>query len=78
MTKRDMTDREFYAALKRNGFKKPVLFWVEHEELPNHSFSMLFRRGGKLAKRVTISHLIRRRDEELAKKAKSFPQAVAA
>lgn len=66
---RDMTDRQFAAALARNGFKAPVLFWVEHSDIPGHHFSMLFR-GKKIAKRETIAHLCRRRDEELAAVAK--------
>ncbi len=75
---RDMTSAQFAAALKRNGFSKPVIFWVSHPDLPNHSFSMLFTSKGKLCRRETIAHLIKRRDEELANVAKTFRQAVAA
>ena len=63
---RDLTDKQFYAALERNGFKKPVLFWVTHRDLPNHSFPMVVYSDGRIAKRETISRLIKRRDAELA------------
>lgn len=65
---RDMTSAQFSDALKRNGFERPVMFWVHHRDLPNISFSMVFRKNGKLLRRLTIAHLIKRRDEELAKR----------
>lgn len=72
---REMTQQQFHAALERNGFRKPVLFWVEHRALPGISFSMLFHRKGKLARRETIAHLIERRNAELDKRRKAARQA---
>lgn len=64
---REMTRQQFHAALERNGFKKPVLLWVESRDLPGIHFSMLLHNNGKVARRATIAHLIKSRDAELNK-----------
>lgn len=60
---RDMTHKQFLAALERNGFRKPVLFWVSSKDDPSRSYSMIFTRKGKLLRRVTLAHLIAEREK---------------
>lgn len=67
---RDMTRRQFYAALERNGFGKPILMWVSSKDNPNISYSMLFTIKGKICRRETLAHLIARREQDRAKAAK--------
>jgi hypothetical protein len=63
---RDMTRREYAAALKRNGFKHVALFWFSDTTGQTHvSYSGIFWRTGKVARRATVSHLIKSRDAEL-------------
>ena len=65
---RDMTDAQFKAALKRNGFRR-ILLWAETEAVPGVSFSLLFHpRTRKVLKRQSVAYLIKRRDEEIAKR----------
>lgn len=74
MTLRDMTRPQFRAALKRNGFRSPVMFWVEHCDIPGVSFPLTIRGDGKLMRRETIADLIQRRNEELDRRRKEAKQ----
>lgn len=68
---RDMTRRQFEAALKRNGFRPYWGPYFHCDELPAWSFpGIVYRRRGKyrLARRATIAHLIHSRDAALAAK----------
>jgi hypothetical protein len=66
-----MTRREYNAALKRNGFKHYALFWFIDTtgQTPDVHYSGIFWRTGKVARRATISHLIKGRDAELKRRA---------
>ena len=59
---RDLTDRQFLAALKRHGFGRPVLGgWVEHPDCPNRSFGLRLRQsrsGWTLDKRGSLKKLL--------------------
>jgi hypothetical protein len=67
MKTRDMTRREFTAALKRNGFKHEFLFWFEDTtgQTPDIHYPGIFQKNGKTMRRATISRLIKHRDAEL-------------
>lgn len=67
---RDMSDRQFLDALKRNGFSRPVLFWVHDktDAAAGVSFGMLVTRKGKILKRATIAKLIKDRAEYAEKR----------
>ena len=64
---RDMSNREFSAAMKRNGFRHEFLLWFKDTtaQTPHIRFSGLFSTKGKLFRRATIAHLIRQREAEL-------------
>jgi hypothetical protein len=65
---RDFTTAEFHAALERNGFDKPVLFWVSSKDNPSTSYGMIVnRRTGKVARRSTVAHVIKWREEDREK-----------
>ena len=66
---RDFTSAQFNAALKRNGFRWAALWWFVDTTgaCPNIHFSGIFYRNGKCARRATLAHLIKRREEEDAK-----------
>lgn len=57
---RDMTPREFSAALKRNGFRK-VMFWIDRPNRADNTISVgvIMGMDGKLRRRATIAHAIR-------------------
>jgi hypothetical protein len=65
MTTRDMTRAQFEAALKRNNFSKPVLFWCQDGENPNSHYPIIYGRG-RTYRRATIANLLacRARTEE--------------
>lgn len=66
--RRDMTRAQFYAALARNGFGKPILgCWVKHKDIPNISFGLSLNLDGTTAYRFSIARLIRLRNAELTK-----------
>lgn len=59
---RDMTDREFKAALKRRGFEPRLILggWVQHAEFPGTSFGLVYNnKPFKLARRASLAKLIR-------------------
>jgi hypothetical protein len=68
---KEMTKAEFAAALKRNGFRAVgFLGYYKSDELPDVSLPsilMMSRSGYRIARRATIAHLIKQRDEYLAK-----------
>ncbi len=65
---RDLSDKQFREALKRNDFGRPILFWCEDKKNPGHSYGMVVGKSGKLYKRETIAHLLAsRKATELAK-----------
>lgn len=66
---RDMTRKQFFAALDRNGFCRPILAWVSSKDDRSHSFSMVFTPKGKILRRLTIAHLIAEREKARAKRA---------
>jgi hypothetical protein len=67
---REMSRPQFSAALKRNGFSTPILFWVYSRDNPNISYSMLFTTKGKVLRRATIAHLLQSRERDRAKSEK--------
>ena len=58
---RDLTYKQFFAALKRNRFGGPTLLWCHDLDNPNHSYGVIVDRKGKLYKRQTIAYLLERR-----------------
>lgn len=69
MATRDMTKAQFYAALDRNGFNRPTLWWVSSKDDDSISYGMIFDRTGKLMRRATLAHVIYSRDERQRKAA---------
>lgn len=69
---RDMTDREFKAALERHGFKPDFgSMWFKHADYPNISFGGTYNpKTGKTMRRATLAHLIKRKEQEDAKREK--------
>lgn len=68
----EMSRRQFQEALQRNGFKQ-VLLWFQDTtgQVTNTSWGGLLMPGtGKLARRATLSYLIRERAAEVAKREK--------
>ena len=65
---RDMTDRQFLEALKRNNFTRPVLFWCCDKLNDSHNYSIICTRQGKIMKRATIAHLLASRQRTEARK----------
>lgn len=63
----DMSARQFNAALKRNGFRHAFLFWFEDTtgQTEGISYSGIFYRKGKLARRATLAHLLKRREHQI-------------
>jgi hypothetical protein len=63
----DMSHAAFKAALLRNGFRGPVVAWFEDTTgaTPGVSYSGVFTSKGKLLRRTTIAHLIRRRHHQV-------------
>ena len=55
---RDMSQKQFEAALKRNGLSYAGLFWFHREDCPGLGIPGVFYRDGRCAKRETIAHLI--------------------
>lgn len=77
---RELSRKQFNEAMQRNGFKHHALFWFIDTtgQTPGCSYSGIFWRNGKLARRATLAHLIRRRDEEIARLAAPKPLSAAA
>ncbi len=69
MAQRDMTRVQFYAALDRNGFRKPIMCWVSSKDDPSVSYGIVVNRDGSINRRATLAHIIRRRDENRMKAA---------
>ena len=69
MATRDLTRSQFLAALDRNGFRKPIMFWITSKDAPDVSYGMVFSRQGKILRRVTLAHVIRERDKNRMKEA---------
>ncbi len=59
----EMSRAQFNAALKRNGFKK-VLLWISDTTgiVPGVSWGVLLHRNGKTAYRATLAHVLRERN----------------
>ncbi len=56
---RDMTETQFMAALKRNGFRKAGL-WAEHRDFPNYMFGLVYDyRKTRIARTASIAKHIR-------------------
>lgn len=77
MTQRDMTRAQFYAALARNGFNRPVLFWISSKDaggsLGSTSYGVVVNpRTGKIDRRATLAHIIKSRAKDRAKQPHSF------
>jgi len=66
---RDMTERAFRAALKRNGFRFARLFWFEDTtgQASGVLFSGAFNADTSIHRRETIRHLIARREAHIAR-----------
>lgn len=65
---RDMTEAQFRAALKRNGFTLIAGSWVEHKDFPNSWFGLILDpRTFKVRRRTSLSHALRKLDELRAK-----------
>lgn len=63
---RDMTDKQFREALRRNGFKKQMM-WAVHDDFPNTMFGMVIHpKTFKIAKRETVKKLLRDLDKARA------------
>lgn len=60
---RELSFKQFQAALKRDGFRHVALFWFEDTTgaTPGHSFPGVFLRNGKHLRRATIAQLRRQR-----------------
>ena len=61
---RDMSKKQFDAALARNGFRHVYLFWFADKtgECPGMTFGAVLRGNGKgIARRATIARLIQKR-----------------
>jgi hypothetical protein len=67
---KDMTGAQFAGALRRNGFRK-VLLWIEDTSgaCPGVSWGIVIRRGtGKIMRRATLAKVIQERETEIAKR----------
>ncbi len=60
---RDMSRVQFLAALARNGFGKPIMFWISSKDDPSRSYGMIFTAKGKLRRRETLAHVLRERNK---------------
>lgn len=61
---RDMTAREFSRALARRGFRK-ILLWIEIGP-DGPSVGMVVNPNGKINRRASLAHAIRRYEQETA------------
>jgi hypothetical protein len=71
-TPKDMTGPQFAAALRRNGFRK-VLLWIEDISgaCPGVSWGVVMNvRTGKVMRRATLAKVIQAREGEIAKRQK--------
>jgi hypothetical protein len=67
---KDMTGPQFAEALRRNGFRK-VLLWIEDTSgaCPGVSWGIVIRRGtGRIMRRATLAKVLREREAEIAKR----------
>lgn len=70
---RDMTKVEYIAALLRNGFQRPVLFWITSADDRSVSYGVVVdRKTGRVMRRATIAHIIKARAAHQKKKAKEL------
>jgi len=78
MTKRDMTDAQFKAALERNNFSEPVLLWCMDKENPHHHYPVIYG-NGKIYRRASLRHLLECRkhtEERKVQAAKNPPPPI--
>lgn len=62
-----MTDAQFKAALKRNGFCQELL-WFKHPEAPRHRFGgIVCTKRKRLNRRATLAKILADRDAVIAK-----------
>lgn len=69
-SKREMTAKEFTAALKRHGFKHDYLFWFSDTtgQMTDTRVGCIWdSRNKRIARRSTLAKLIRIRDEHVAR-----------
>lgn len=69
MATRDFTKAQFYSALERNGFSRPVLgCWVEDRQHGTGvSYGLVVGEKG-LLRRASLAHVIKCRASEIAKR----------
>lgn len=54
----EMSRAAFQAALERNRFSGPVMFWFRDLDTKGHSYSGVFTVKGKLLRRATLAKLL--------------------
>ena len=74
---RDMTRKQFLAALERNGFSRPILLWVHDRKSEERNAEgrivrsidrpLTFTSKGKLLRRESLANLLRARDRDAKK-----------
>lgn len=70
-TTRDMSKKQFQAALKRNGFRPTILgLWYEDMTgTTSITFGAVIGKGYRIHRRATLAHLIQSRDNQRKKNA---------
>lgn len=70
----EMSASQFRAALARNGFSGPIMFWFQDTtgQTPGVSYGGIFTLKGKLCRRQTIAELIRKRADQVRRNENSI------